>query len=71
MTGLAAGPKRRRAGGCPGDEGRNDRLYKLGLTGNSIQLDITPLIPRQMRDSLRKLLVIWISGLAVSVVLFI
>ena len=33
--------------------------------GNSIQLDITPLIPRQMRDILRKLLVIWISGLAV------
>ena len=33
--------------------------------GNRIQLDITPLIPHQMRDILRKLLVIWISGLAV------
>ncbi len=48
-----------------GDEGRIDRLHKLGLTGNRIQLDITPLIPRQMRDILRKLLLIWISGLAV------
>ncbi len=33
--------------------------------GNSIQLGITLLIPRQMRDILRKLLLIWISGLAV------